>query len=93
MARGERCGDEEGNSPDLDQYTKDALNQLFNKKQQTYDEFLQCFTFLTKGKLTQVQINCYTPLHWLVAIIVFELDFEKAALRYFKSLKSSHGEI
>ncbi|XP_044183994.1 uncharacterized protein LOC114956868 isoform X1 [Acropora millepora] len=48
MARGEKCRDEEGNSPDLDQYTKDALNQLFNKEQQTYDEFLQCFTFLTK---------------------------------------------
>lgn len=57
MARGEKCGDEEGNSPDLDQYTKDALNQLFNKEQQTYDEFLQCFTFLTKGKLIKIQIN------------------------------------
>ena len=94
MARGEKCRDEEGNSPDLDQYTKDALNQLFNKEQQTYDEFLQCFTFLTKGKSIKVQINIlHCILIWQAAIIVFELDFKIAALRYFKSLKSSHREI
>lgn len=57
MARGERCGNEEDNSPDLDQYTKDALDQLFNKEQQTYDQFLQGFTFLTKGNLFKIQIN------------------------------------
>ena len=48
MAKGERCRNEE-ESPDFDQYTKDALDVLFNKQQQTYEEFLQGFTFLKKG--------------------------------------------
>ena len=53
MAKGETCRNEEDNSPDLDQYAKDALDQLFNKEQQTYEEFLQSFTFLTKGRSLQ----------------------------------------
>ena len=50
MAKGERCKNEENNSPDLDQYAKDALDELFNKEEQSYEEFLQGFTFLKKGK-------------------------------------------
>jgi len=49
MAKGERCKNEE-NSPDLDQYAKDALDELFSKEQQTYEEFLEGFTFLKKGE-------------------------------------------
>ena len=49
MAKGERCRNEE-NSPDLNQITKDALDELFSKEQQTYEEFLQGFTFLKKGE-------------------------------------------
>ena len=48
-AKGERCKNEE-NSPDLDQYAKDALDELFSKEQQTYEEFLEGFTFLKKGE-------------------------------------------
>ena len=50
MAKGERCKNEENNSQDLDQYAKDALDELFNKEEQSYEEFLQGFTFLKKGK-------------------------------------------
>ncbi|XP_068762399.1 intraflagellar transport-associated protein-like isoform X1 [Montipora capricornis] len=53
MAKGETCRNEEDNSPDLHQYAKDALDQLFNKEQQTYEEFLQSFTFLTKEDVTE----------------------------------------
>lgn len=51
MAKGERCRNEE-ESPDFDQYTKDALDVLFSKQQQTYEEFLQGFTFLKKEDVT-----------------------------------------
>lgn len=50
MAKGERCSRTEEAAPDLDQYAKDALDQLFNKEEQSYEEFLQGFTFLKKGK-------------------------------------------
>ncbi|CAH3023914.1 unnamed protein product [Porites evermanni] len=51
MAKGERCRNEE-ESPDFDQYAKDALDVLFSKQQQTYEEFLQGFTFLKKEDVT-----------------------------------------
>ncbi|KAM7450548.1 hypothetical protein ABFA07_001839 [Porites harrisoni] len=51
MAKGERCRNEE-ESPDFDQYTKEALDVLFSKQQQTYEEFLQGFTFLKKEDVT-----------------------------------------
>ena len=50
MAKGERCRNEENDSPDLDQYAKDALDEVFNKEEQSYEEFLQGFTFLKKGE-------------------------------------------
>lgn len=51
MAKGEGLFDnQDNNSPDLDQYAKDALDELFNKEEQSYEEFLQGFTFLKKGE-------------------------------------------
>jgi len=49
MAKGEGTRSDE-QSADLDQYAKDALDEVFNKEQQSYEEFVQGFMFLTKGK-------------------------------------------
>lgn len=49
MAKGEGVRSDE-HSPDLDQYAKDALDEVFSKEQQSYEEFLQGFMFLKKGK-------------------------------------------
>ena len=48
MAKGEHFS--EGNNADLDQYTKDALDEIFSKEQQSYDDFLERFMFLKKGR-------------------------------------------
>ena len=49
MAKGEGTRSDE-QSADLDQYAKDALDEVFSKEQQSYEEFVQGFMFLTKGK-------------------------------------------
>lgn len=49
MAKGEGVVKSEEESPDLDQYAKDALDELFSKEEQSYEEFLQGFMFLKKG--------------------------------------------
>lgn len=49
MAKGEGTRSDE-QSVDLDQYAKDAIDEVFSKEQQSYDEFVQGFMFLTKGK-------------------------------------------
>ena len=49
MAKGEGVRSDE-QSADLDQYAKDALDEVFSKEQQSYDGFVQGFMFLTKGK-------------------------------------------
>ncbi|KAJ7373530.1 hypothetical protein OS493_011130 [Desmophyllum pertusum] len=41
MAKGEGVVKSEEESPDLDQYAKDALDELFSKEEQSYEEFLQ----------------------------------------------------
>ena len=49
MAKGEGIRSDE-QSADLDQYAKDALDEVFSKEQQSYEAFVQGFMFLTKGK-------------------------------------------
>ena len=49
MAKGEGIRSDE-QSADLDQYAKDALDEVFSKEQQSYEDFVQGFMFLTKGK-------------------------------------------
>ena len=49
MAKGEGVAKDES-SPDLDQYAKDALDEIFGKEEQSYEEFVQSFMFLNKGE-------------------------------------------
>ena len=49
MAKGEGTRNDE-QSVDLDQYAKDAIDEVFSKEQQSYDKFVEGFMFLTKGK-------------------------------------------
>lgn len=51
MAKGEGTRSDE-QSVDLDQYAKDAIDEVFSKEQQSYDEFVQGFMFLTKDDVT-----------------------------------------
>ena len=38
------------NSSKFDQSTQEALSNLFSREQQTYEEFLNSFKYLKKGK-------------------------------------------
>ena len=61
MAKGEGTKNDE-QSVDLDQYAKDAIDEVFSKEQQSYDKFVEGFMFLTKGKELSVTFLFMTLL-------------------------------
>ncbi|XP_078348282.1 intraflagellar transport-associated protein-like isoform X2 [Oculina patagonica] len=57
MAKGEGVVKSDEHSVDLDQYAKDALDEVFSKEEQTYEEFLQGFMFLKKDDVTGMKAH------------------------------------
>lgn len=57
MAKGEGVVKSDESSPDLDQYAKEALDEIFGKEEQSYDEFVQSFMFLNKDDISGSKIG------------------------------------
>lgn len=76
MAKGEGVVKSDENSVDLDQYAKDALDEVFSKEQQSYEEFLQGFMFLKKGKeFLFVLMTTVHILNWCIVFIGTDVFF------------------
>ena len=70
MAKGEGVVKSEEDSVDLDQYAKDALDEVFSKEEQSYEEFLQAFMFLKKGKeFPFVLMTTVHILNWCITLL------------------------
>lgn len=48
MAKGEGIVKSDESQPDLDQYAKEALDEIFGKEEQSYEDFVQSFMYLNK---------------------------------------------